>query len=179
MPRRPFPVAPTACLGLSARRRAKLQESCPVGVSHPGELILRGAGGRGVGAPAARGCSGQLGEGLGCPSRASHRSGSTSFPRHFRHLPRREWATYFQTARESVLSHTACRLSRSTSAQARPLSRPEGGRRSARPTPQRAASRRRARQEKGTKLYFFFTHSKGETAACGRCRRHQNILGEG
>ena len=43
---------------------------------------------------------------------------------------------------QSVLSHTACRLSRSTSAQAQPRSRPEGGRRSARPTPQRAASRR-------------------------------------
>jgi hypothetical protein len=120
MPRRPFPVAPTACLGLSARRRAKLQESCPVGVSHPGELILRGAGGRGVGAPAARGCSGQLGEGLGCPSRASHRSGSTSFPRHFRHLPRREWATYFQSfrRRENPSCHTPLAASR-----ARPLHR--------------------------------------------------------
>ena len=36
-----------------------------------------------------------------------------------------------------LVSHTACRLSRSTSAQAQPRSRPEGGRRSARPTPAR------------------------------------------
>ena len=50
-----------------------------------------------------------------------------------------------RSASTCLVSHTACRLSRSTSAQARPLSRPEGGRRSARPTPQRAAWRRRAR----------------------------------
>ena len=57
-----------------------------------------------------------------------------------------------------LVSHTACRLSRSTSAQARPLSRPEGGRRSARPTPQRAAWRRRARarvKKKGQNYHFF------------------------
>ena len=61
-----------------------------------------------------------------------------------------------RSAPTCLVSHTACRLSRSTSAQARPLSRPEGGRRSARPTPQRAASRRRARasRKKGDIIIF-------------------------
>jgi hypothetical protein len=66
----------------------------------------------------------------------------------------------FQTARESVLSYTACRLSRliDLSAQAQPRSRPEGGRRSARPTPQRAAWRRRARARKKDKIIIFSLH---------------------
>ena len=86
-----------------------------------------------------------------------------------------------RSAPTCLVSHTACRLSRSTSAQARPLSRPEGGRRSARPTPQRAASRRRARasRKKGQNYHFFLTDNNGKRVACGRCRRHQNILGEG
>ena len=62
-----------------------------------------------------------------------------------------------RSAPTCLVSRTACRLSRPTSAQARPLSRPEGGRRSARPTPQRAASRRRARasRKKGQNYHFF------------------------
>ena len=86
-----LPVAPTVRLGSSARLRAKLQESCPVGVSRPGELILRGAGG-GVGALAARGCSGQLGEGLGCPSRAPIPSWGTLLSRRFGGCRRRHRA---------------------------------------------------------------------------------------
>jgi len=37
----------------------------------------------------------------------------------------------------------------------------------------------RARQGKKDKIIIFFLHIERETAACGRCRRHQNILGEG
>ena len=61
-----------------------------------------------------------------------------------------------RSAPTCLVSHTSCRLSCSTSAQARPLSRPEGGCRSARPTPQRAASpSRREVKKKRTKLSFF------------------------
>ena len=52
------------------------------------------------------------------------------------------------------VTHRLPPLALDLSAQAQPRSRPEGGRRSARPTPQRATSRRRARrQEKKDKIF--------------------------
>ena len=57
------------------------------------------------------------------------------------------------------VTHRLPPLACDLSAQAQPRSRPEGGRRSARPTPQRAASRRRARaSRKKDKIIIFFLH---------------------
>ena len=65
----PFPAAPAARLGPSARRRAKGRlKSFPVA---PTPEVSQSCGLRGAGRPPpSRGCPGQLREGLGCPSGA-------------------------------------------------------------------------------------------------------------
>jgi hypothetical protein len=74
----------------SARRRAKLQESCPLPSASTCELILGGSRGgrRLLGA-----VQGNMGEGPGCPSGASSRPGSTSLPRHCS-ASRGQWAAF-------------------------------------------------------------------------------------